>query len=1212
MPPRCSLSAIASLLAVLGLFAAPCFGDGPEIRGRVVQDEVPVQGAWVELTPLVGRWHLGDLFFQGKTRPEPVRRAVTAADGTYSLPATEAGMWRLTVGADGRVPVQLSLVPLYRDVELDDAKLTPDHGVTVRVVDPVGRPVSGAAVLGYGSGSSRRGRNGLPEPTWQRATELAFTGEDGLVRLSGRRGETLRLQVAEPDHASATAEVRLPVPGELEVQLDRGRRLTVRATGASDEPLAGALVWLGDQPFPVGWTGDDGRTSMVLPRSAPSSDSVRLRGLTESGARAVFALSTSSPVDSLRLPFRWPEPFGGRVLRQGTQEPVAGALVWSWYLPDRFVRSDSDGWFHLDSVDPGAYVSAVRAGYRPSGLHLSDDGSARSAVVQLTAVGSLSGLVIDNQGEPVPGLGLRLARRDISWGQNGWPHRSGPDGTFLMRDLPVDAELLLTLGGVDTSGRAWAEVARVVEPLAPGEARTGVLLLAARGLSAVGWVVDESEVPVAGAQVRLVESDARRHALRLPTRSARETKSAADGSWKLEALRSGSYSLVVKAAGFAPAIVPGIGVGSLDPKDAGAWETGTLDLGTVVLVPGTSLAGWVADADHRDVPGAEVRAWESGRLAMATSSVTDDQGRFVLKDLRPGATLHLAADHPEYLEGRAGPIDVPVPGEFVDDVEIVLARGTSLSGRVTDEIGRPVSRAGIALFAQGGGGSARSGQSTAVTDREGRFILEQVSAGPATLQVHHRDYPSHSEPVDLLPSHLGLNEVDVVLRETAGRVRGVVHDADGLPVAAALVLLPGDGVVPAASGRTDAEGAFEIARVDPGRRELVVHHASFASYRTELDVTPSSWIEIELDHGVSVSGVVVDDAGAPLAGARIDTTPLDAAGGATREGAVSAVDGTWTVERLVPGRYRLRARAEGYYTAEQEEPTLLDEDLAGVRLELRRGVALEGRVVGADFDQLADLKIVARSVSPDIDDFVSAVVTEVDFEGGFRLEGLSPGTWRVSVGHMSFGGPSSAEVVVGTDPPEPVTLRLGEGYRVGGALRLYGAPAELRGDPLGQHAGMLRVTLRCLGDVPCFSMRVFDRDGRFEFDDVPRGEYEMLVASGSGRLWEREIDVQGDMDLDIEARVGSLAGTVRDELGRPLGDVWVLLYGTRLAAGGETSETTISSSTGDDGRFRIEVLPAGAYTLRLARNGFRHNALQLSIIEGSRLDVEFVMQATGR
>ena len=855
------------------------------MSGRVVEalaaeratETTPVAGAWVELTPLVGRWHLGDLFFQGRTRPDAVRYTTTAADGTFSLQAPEVGMWRLTVGAEDRVSVQLSLVPLFRDVELDDAVLAADHGVTVRVVDPKGRPVSAAAVLGYGGAASRRGRNGLPEPTWHRATELKFTDDDGRARLSGYLGESLRLQVAEPDHPSISTEVRISVATEAEIQLDTGRGLTVFAGDAGGSPLASALIWLDDLPFPVGWTGETGLTSMVLPQTGV----VRFRGHTESGEQASYELSTSSPIESLSLPFRRSEPLRGRVLRQGTQEPVPGALVWSWYLPDRAVRSDSDGWFRLTAVETGAYLSAVRQGYRPGGMHLpqTDRDHVGAAVVQLQAVGSLAGLVVDTRGEAVAGLGLRLARRGASWSQESWPFRSQPDGTFAMHDLPVDEELLVTLGGTDDAGKVWAEVVRHVEPLEPGELRTGVLLQADRGLAAMGWVVDQSESPVVGARVRLMASDARRE-----TRLARgrETRSEDDGSWQMAGVHPGLDVLTVDAPGFGPAIVPGVELGSAEAVESAASET--VDLGTVVLVPGSALSGWVVDFGGRPVSGAEVRAWEAARPVVQVSAVTDEQGRFVVRDLRPGARLILAADHPEFLWARQGPIEAPPSGELAEEIEIVLERGSSIRGRVTDEAGQPIYRAGIALFAQGGGGEARSGQSTAVTDREGRFLLDQVPAGPATLQVAHREYPNHSQPVELLPSHLGATEVHVVLRETAGRVRGLVRDTGGAPVGAAMVLLPGDGVLRAARGRTDAEGAFEIGRVDPGRRELVVHHGSFASYRTELDVGPSTWVEIELDPGVSVSGSVVDGGGAPVAGARIDTTPLDAAGGATREG----------------------------------------------------------------------------------------------------------------------------------------------------------------------------------------------------------------------------------------------------------------------------------------------------------------------------------------
>lgn len=1189
------------LLSFLG--ATPGFAEGPRIMGRVMDGEAPSVESWVELTPLVGRWQLGDLLFQGKTRPEPVARTTTGTDGRFALRAPDVGMWRLTVGGAGRVPVQISLVPLYRDVELPDADLGPDHGLTVRVVDRVGRPLARAAVLAYSTSQGRLGRNGLPSPVWQRATELVFTGEDGRAQLRGRRGETLRLQVAEPDHPSAMAEVRLPVSGELEVPLARGRRVTLRVASTTGTPIPDALVWAGEEPFPIGWTGIEGLTSVVLSRRGP----VPLLALDGSGGRSAYELSTSSKVESVRLPFRAPAAHAGRVLRRGTQEPVAGALVWSWYRPDRFVRSDTDGRFRLAAVDPGGYLSAVRAGYLPAGLRLEESrlGKAQDAtVLQLQPVGRLSGLVVDAAGEPVAGLGLSPRRLSVAWRANStWPFRTESDGTFALPDLPAEAELLVELGGMDDAGTLWAQTIEKIEPLAPGEDRTGVILHADRGFTAFGWVVDEGEAPVAGAVVRLVNADPARRALQLPALPARDARTDEVGRWEMSAFQGKVFDLEARARGYAPMVVPGIELES-EREDLGA-----VDLGTVVLTRGRNLVGTVLDPDRRPVAGAEVSARETGRSGLATRSTTvsDDAGRFVLRDLRGGARVAVLADHPEFLAARVEPVTVPsdeADGGSGDEVTIVLERGTSVLGRVTDEAGRPVARAGVAIFAQGGGGSARGGQSTASTDEQGDFALHHVPGGPATLQVSHRDYPRHSEPVQLLPPHLGPTQVDIVLRGADGSLRGQIRDERGEPVAAAMVLLPGDGILRSASAHTDAEGGFQVVNVDAGLREVVVHHAAFASYRTEIEVDSNSWLDVELRSGVSVSGRVVDGNGDPVAGARIDTTPIGEAGQATREGAVSAADGSFTVERLVPGRYLLGARVAGYYAPQEPEPLVLDGDLDGVTLEVRRGVTLEGRVVGADFDELASLKIFARHVNSD--GRISPLQADVDFEGGFRLDGLSPGTWRVSVGLMTLGGPRSAEVVVESGrSPEPVVLRLGDGFKIRGTLRIYGEPA-------GWSAGMVRVILRSTGDQVGVSMRFIERGDRFEFDDVPGGVYEASVGSSSGRLWHREIEVQGDMDLDIEARVASLAGTVRDGAGRPLGDVQVLLFGTSPVTEGGSGETLISSSTGEDGRFRIEVLPTGDYNLQLQRNGFRHEAQPLSFVQGVGLDLELVMIATGR
>ncbi|MDA8018961.1 MAG: carboxypeptidase-like regulatory domain-containing protein [Thermoanaerobaculia bacterium] len=1162
--------------------------EGPSIRGRVADGESAVAGAWVELTPLVGRWQLGDLFFQGKTRPSPTRRAVTRADGTFVLRAPDVGMWRLTVGGEGFVPSQLSLVPLYRDVELPDVVLDTDLGLTIRVVGPQGAPLAKAAVLAYSSGTSSRRPDGLPAPTWRRATELAFSDENGKVHLHGRRGETLRLQIAEPDHPSASVEVELPVVGE-EVPLVRGRRVTLRARDASDAPIRDALVWVDEMPFPVGWTGQDGLTSVVL----PTKDSVSLRGLTNSGASAAFRMTTRSPVESIRLPFDTPRSVSGRVLRRGSQEGVAGALVWSWYRPDRFVRADAEGWFRLEAVDPSAYISAIRHGYRRGGRRFDEGPGGAPAVLQLQAVGRLEGLVVDDNGDPIPGLGLQPQSRGLTWEGESWPFRSGSDGSFVLTDLPAETELSVTLGGLDAMATRWAVVVRELPALAPGEERTGVLLEAVRGLTALGSVVDEADVPVVGAQVRLRDSDPGRGVSSLPPAAARETRSNESGNWMMTALPRGVYDLEVRASGFAAAVVPGLEVGT-EIEAEGTPDTA--DLGTVILVPGVSLEGAVFDAGRQPLAGADVRAHETGRPDLASSTATDDDGRFVLRDLRGGSRIDLSAEHPDYLPGHAGPITVPREGDSLEEPVIVLKRGTSVQGRVADGTGRPVARAGVALFAQGGGGSALGGQSTTTTDREGRFELHRVPDGPATLQVSHRHFPTHSEPLQILPAHLGGTLVDVVLRGAAGSLRGIVRDIEGEPVGTALVLLPGDGVIRPASTHTDAEGGFELPGIDPGRREILVHHASFASYRGEVEVASSSWLDVQLQRGVTASGRVSRADGASIERARVSSTPLDDEGQATREGAISAADGSWTIERLVPGRYRFHAAAPGFYSPSEAEPLVVDRDVHGIEIELLRGVTLEGTVTGVAFDDLPRVVIQAQRIHSEFPTQPQPNArAEIDFQGAFRLEGLSPGSWRVSALLHPEGGRRSVDVEISDlGPPEPIVLRLGDGYDVSGTLEIVGArPGESTG-----------IRLMLMGtSLTGHRMTMADPDGRFVFRDVEPGVYNLVAAGNAGQLWSRQLEVRDDVDVTIRARVASLTGTVRDRFGRALGDVRLRL--SRRDVDGSIYGFAIS--TGADGRFRFVAVPSGVYRLDVVRDGFEPADQLVDLVEGLTTELEIVM-----
>ncbi len=112
--------------------------------------------------------------------------------------------------------------------------------------------------------------------------------------------------------------------------------------------------------------------------------------------------------------------------------------------------------------------------------------------------------------------------------------------------------------------------------------------------------------------------------------------------------------------------------------------------------------------------------------------------------------------------------------------------------------------------------------------------------------------------------------------------------------------IAGDGVLRVED--LEREAAYVGVVVPPGRAPVV---GSFQGLPLDL--------ELPLDDGLGVSGVVRDDRGAPLAGARIETqgkiAELDSF--RYRQRAVTSQDGLFTVGGLLAGLVRVRACAEG-------------------------------------------------------------------------------------------------------------------------------------------------------------------------------------------------------------------------------------------------------------------------------------------------------------
>src|SRR5262245_34189043 len=110
----------------------------------------------------------------------------------------------------------------------------------------------------------------------------------------------------------------------------------------------------------------------------------------------------------------------GQVIDAATRAPVAGATV---KIGESSVRTDRDGRFSFDNVDPGEHrIVTSKPGYVTDELTMVADAknSVSDVTVRMTPAAVITGRVVDDEGRPVRGApvealayGYRNGRREL-------------------------------------------------------------------------------------------------------------------------------------------------------------------------------------------------------------------------------------------------------------------------------------------------------------------------------------------------------------------------------------------------------------------------------------------------------------------------------------------------------------------------------------------------------------------------------------------------------------------------------------------------------------------------------------------------------------------------------------------------------------------------------------------------------------------------------
>jgi protocatechuate 3,4-dioxygenase beta subunit len=587
--------------------------------------------------------------------------------------------------------------------------------------------------------------------------------------------------------------------------------------------------------------------------------------------------------------------------------PVAGArLVLSNGEGTHTLTTREDGTFDA-SVTPGRYDLLVTAAGRGS-LYVQDylvDGVARlDLALQLAPVLTLR-FQLQREGRGVDGAVAVLALTRARWlgKEAAVGNVTDADGRATFGDLvagtyelrvqvPEGAELVQTF-----------ELKQDVEVVAQ--------VPAAAELS--GTVTDGATTsPVGGALVRVVT------AVKGGPSFVTSIQTQADGTFHAYVPKGQASEVSVTATGFAPwppQREAGAALGRLKGLASGTAPV----VFPVTLRLGGAVSGQVVQQQTKlPLAGVSLRFAENrGASAYAT---TDAEGRYALAHLNPGR-YQVTVESPGWFPER--PLELRLPGRQSEpmafDIELIGA-GT-LSGTVVMPEGAPIK--GARVWLTGGGQLVRSARGAGrpletFTGASGRWELHDV---PPHLSVVVRAQLGSLEatPIGVHMKQPPAAPLRLVLAGTVNLQGRVVDQGDGSPVANARVRIVPKGPPWGREGRaltTDTEGAFRTETLIAGDYELTPLHSHYLVGTPRL-VTLSAddaeeRVELALDPGLVLGGLLTDERGRPLVGTvAADGTP-DGQTSPLRRSQATGPDGRFRLTGFPPGTYRVRASAKGY------------------------------------------------------------------------------------------------------------------------------------------------------------------------------------------------------------------------------------------------------------------------------------------------------------
>ncbi len=1166
---------------------------GPSLQGRVTTPEgEPLAGVRVRLRPLPSAYERDLLAWRGKS-PPVVREVTSRSDGGYRLRAPDIGFWQLELSHQGYESRLKEIVPLTEDMVLADAELPPAKDVLVRLLDAAGEPLPGGRLRATFVRSQARQRLGiLSAQDWRPAPWLGLSQADGRARLSLAEPDNWQLEVSAPGHLPLQHSL---TDADSTLRLRRGQDRRLQVVDADEQAVAAAALRLDGHHLPLGLSDAQGRLSVHLSAAAQTVTAIDSEGrwqeislpaLTQEKATADESTVNAKDAPPIVLQLPPGQHLVGRVLESQDRQPLAEALV--WVTDDKslvWTRSDGTGSYALPSPQAAPFgIWAAAPGYSSA---ISMQGDVPSAAkpgptLVLDPAAGFEGRVVTADGTPIPGIDGRLElgaskgafdfKSMLGVRKSG--ARSDAQGRIVFTGLPTERGFTLHL-----EGAGWAPVDYQVDPLRAFERRAGGRWQMVPGRRGVGRIVDGEERPVVGAEVQL-KSTATDRSRRFSLLSVPDTHlTDGSGAFAVPDLAAGRYDLVATASGYSRGQVRGLEI---------PVGEGDIDLGIVILAPGIDLLGKVVDVEGQPIAEAQVFAAPSGerRSPMLKATAGDEadalsaaDGTFVVPDGTAGERRNILVTKEGFVSALAPNIELPQ----TEPLNIVLKPSSKIEGRVVDADGVPVEGAKVAAIpedktaARYGMGYGGGDESTGV---DGRFELAEVTPGATLIQVTQPGFQVLRVGGFEVPADQPLRDVE--LRLTVGaQLTGTLTDAEGEPLSGVMVMAIGPNGQMSESGfaQTDGEGQYLLSSLLLGSHTITTIGEGLSRSSKNVLIEPGeNRLDIQLGATVTISGRVFEASGRPLQGAQVMLHPQDQRqffGG--QSGADSLADGSFEIDQVPAGRYRVQAHKEGHGWHRLPEVLEVGETpVSGLELRLGGGGRVVGRILGLGYEEMNRVRVAAYGDGVE--------VTQPDFEGKFRVDNVPPGEMTLVASLTGTSRSARQRVTLEEGVPEvAVDLEFVAGFQLTGTV-YKGAELEV-----GMAMNLSAV------DGGFHASTTTGSDGTFLFEDLVAGKYRLHLGDWRSPFKQiKELEIDGDDNLRIDLEVARLSGWVLDSDGQPLAGVQVT---------GEQEGLRQVQVSGDSlGRFSLGEISTGAWELRFRRSGYGPESIRVELGAGEIKD----------